>query len=129
MVANRARTSSNAQSRLRRPRGGGEAARAGAVTTGTVTEVRRAAGVERLPHLLPRVLVGRVVLEAGNGSAVCSALDTRLGAAADVGAPTALVVEVPNHSGPASVGHQPGERVNCVCTHDAYACCTAVRRR
>ncbi len=111
------------------------------------------------------------VLEAGNGSAVCSALDTRLGAAVDdgakpgeaaivirperisvqgadepvgnghnaipgvvsqvvylghctqvhvdVGAATALIVEVPNHSGPTSVSHQPGERVNCVCTHDA----------
>jgi spermidine/putrescine transport system ATP-binding protein len=111
------------------------------------------------------------VLEAGNGSAVCSALDTRLGAAVedsvprgeaaivirperitvqgpdepvgqgrnaiagvvlqvvylghctqvhvDVGAPIALIVEVPNHSGPASVSRQPGERVNCVCTHDA----------
>jgi spermidine/putrescine transport system ATP-binding protein len=111
------------------------------------------------------------VLEANNGSAVCSALDTRLGAAVDeaakpgeaaivirperisvqgadepvggahnaiggvvsqvvflghctqvhvdVGAPTALIVEVPNHSGPGSVNHQPGERVNCVCTHDA----------
>jgi spermidine/putrescine transport system ATP-binding protein len=111
------------------------------------------------------------VLEAGNGSAVCSALDTRLGAAVqdgatpgeaaivirperisvqgaddpvgqghnaiagvvsqvvylghctqvhvDVGAPIALVVEVPNHSGPGSVSHRPGERVNCVCTHDA----------
>ncbi len=114
------------------------------------------------------------VLEAANGSAVCSALDTRLGAAiedraeaaiegqaaivirperitvqgpdepvgqshnaihgvvsqvvflghctqvlVDVGAPHALIVEVPNHSGPGSVSHQPGERVNCVCTHDA----------
>jgi spermidine/putrescine transport system ATP-binding protein len=111
------------------------------------------------------------VLEAANGSAVCSALDTRLGAAVedgakpgeaaivirperisvqgadesvgnghnaipgvvaqvvylghctqvhvDVGAPMALIVEVPNHSGPSSVSHQPGERVNCVCTHDA----------
>ena len=112
------------------------------------------------------------VLEAANGSAVCSALDTRLGAAVedgaakpgeaaivirperitvqgadepvgqghnaiagvvsqvvyvgnstqvhvDVGAPTALIVEVPNHAGPGSVSHQPGERVNCVCTHDA----------
>jgi spermidine/putrescine transport system ATP-binding protein len=111
------------------------------------------------------------VLEAGNGSAVCSALDTRLGAAVedgakpgeaaivirperitvqgadepvgnghnaiagvvsqvvylghctqvhvDVGAAIALIVEVPNHSGPGSVSHQPGERVNCVCTHDA----------
>jgi spermidine/putrescine transport system ATP-binding protein len=111
------------------------------------------------------------VLEAADGTAVCSALDTRLGAAVDfdartgdaaivirperirvqgadepvssghnaiagvvsqivylghctqvhvdVGAPTALIVEVPNHAGPASVSHQPGERVNCVCTHDA----------
>ena len=111
------------------------------------------------------------VLEAANGSAVCSALDTRLGAAVDggatpgaaaivirperigvqgadepvgqgrnaiagvvsqvvylghctqvhvdVGAPTALIVEVPNHAGPGSVRHQPGDRVNCVCTHDA----------
>jgi spermidine/putrescine transport system ATP-binding protein len=111
------------------------------------------------------------VLEAHNGSAVCSALDTRLGAAVDeaakpgeaaivirperitvqgadepvgnghnaipgvvsqvvflghctqvhvdVGAPAALIVEVPNHAGPGSVSHQPGERVNCVCTHDA----------
>lgn len=112
------------------------------------------------------------VLEASNGSAVCSALDTRLGAAVedgaakpgeaaivirperitvqgadesvaqghnaiagvvsqvvyvgnstqvhvDVGAPAALIVEVPNHAGPRSVSHQPGERVNCVCTHDA----------
>ncbi|RDH77295.1 ABC transporter ATP-binding protein [Mycolicibacterium moriokaense] len=111
------------------------------------------------------------VLEAADGSAVCSALDTRLGAAVengaepgaaaivirperitvqgadepvaqghnaipgvvsqmvylghstqvhvDVGASTALIVEVPNQSGPASVSHRPGERVNCVCTHDA----------
>jgi spermidine/putrescine transport system ATP-binding protein len=111
------------------------------------------------------------VLEASKGSAVCSALDTRLGAAVDeaakpgeaaivirperitvqgadepvgnghnaipgvvsqvvflgnstqvhvdVGAPAALIVEVPNHAGPGSVSHQPGERVNCVCTHDA----------
>ncbi|HKV21006.1 MAG TPA: ABC transporter ATP-binding protein [Mycobacterium sp.] len=111
------------------------------------------------------------VLETADGSAVCSALDTRLGAAVengapigeaaivirperiavqgaddpvtnghnaipgvvaqvvylghctqvhvDVGAPTALIVEVPNHAGPASVSHRPGERVNCVCTHDA----------
>jgi spermidine/putrescine transport system ATP-binding protein len=111
------------------------------------------------------------IIEADNGSAVCSALDTRLGAAVedgakpgeaaivirperisvqgadepvgnghnaipgvvsqvvylghctqvhvDVGAPTALIVEVGNHSGPTSVSHQPGERVNCVCTHDA----------
>ena len=111
------------------------------------------------------------VLEVADGSAVCSALDTRLGAAVDdgarpgeaaivirperitvqgpdepvgqgrnaiagvvtqvvylghctqvhvdVGAPTALIVEVPNHAGPGSVSHQPGDRVNCVCTHDA----------
>jgi spermidine/putrescine transport system ATP-binding protein len=114
------------------------------------------------------------VLETANGSTLCSALDTRLGAAVegkgdtaikgqaaivirperisvqgldepvgpahnaiagvvkqvvflghstqvhvDVGAPAALIVEVPNHSGPESVTHQPGERVNCVCTHDA----------
>jgi spermidine/putrescine transport system ATP-binding protein len=111
------------------------------------------------------------VLEANNGSAVCLALDTRLGAAVDeavkpgeaaivirperitvqgagepvgnghnaipgivsqvvflghctqvhvdVGAPAALIVEVPNHSGPGSVSHRPGERVNYVCTHDA----------
>jgi hypothetical protein len=111
------------------------------------------------------------VIEAQDGSAVCSALDTRLGAAVedgaepgeaaivirperitvqgvdepvghghnaiggvvaqvvhlghctqvhvDVGAPTALIVEVPNHCGPGSVSHQPGERVNCVRTHDA----------
>jgi spermidine/putrescine transport system ATP-binding protein len=111
------------------------------------------------------------VIEAGNGTAVCSALDTRLGAAVDespgpgaaaivirperislqtpgesislghnvidgvvsqvvylgnftqvhvdVGAPAELIVEVPNHSGPASVPHQPGAKVNCVCTHDA----------
>ena len=114
------------------------------------------------------------VLETDNGSAVCSALDTRLGAAVDgkadaaingqaaivirpelitvqgadepvaqgrkaipgvvsqvvflgqstqvhvdVGAPAALIVEVPNLSGPGSVSHHPGERVNCVCTHDA----------
>jgi spermidine/putrescine transport system ATP-binding protein len=114
------------------------------------------------------------VLEARSGSAVCSALDTRLGAAiedtaessisaqaaivirperitlqnpgeptgpgrnviggtvsqvvylgnctqvhVDVGAPAALVVEVPNHAGPGSVTHEPGAKVNCVCTHDA----------
>src|SRR5262245_25055780 len=111
------------------------------------------------------------VLEAGGGSAVCSALDTRLGAAVDataisgaaaivirperislqgpgepigpgrnviggivaqvvylgnctqvhvdVGAPTALVVEVANHAGPGSVTHEPGAKVSCVCTHDA----------
>jgi spermidine/putrescine transport system ATP-binding protein len=111
------------------------------------------------------------VLEAVDGSVVCSALDTRLGAAADaptapgaaaivirperitlqnpgdpispacnviggvvsqvvylgnftqvhvdVGAPTALVVEVANHAGPGSVSHEPGAKVSCVCTHDA----------
>jgi spermidine/putrescine transport system ATP-binding protein len=111
------------------------------------------------------------VLELSGSSAVCSALDTRLGAAVDesartgpaaivirperitlqdagtpvsnghnaiggtvaevvylgactqvhvdVGAPSALVVEVPNTSGPGSVAHQPGAAVTCVCTHDA----------
>ena len=37
----------------------------------------------------------------------------------DVGAPAALVVEVPNHAGPGSVTHEPGAQVNCVCAHDA----------
>jgi spermidine/putrescine transport system ATP-binding protein len=37
----------------------------------------------------------------------------------DIGASTALIVAVPNHAGPASVPHQPGAAVNCVCTHDA----------
>jgi spermidine/putrescine transport system ATP-binding protein len=37
----------------------------------------------------------------------------------EVGAPEALIVEVPNLSGPQSVTHAPGESVNCVCTHDA----------
>lgn len=37
----------------------------------------------------------------------------------DVGVPADLVVEVPNRSGPESVAHRPGDRVNCVCTHDA----------
>jgi len=112
-----------------------------------------------------------VVLESSGGSAVCEALNTRLGAAigdsadlgaaaivirperislhseddpigqgrnviggvvsevvylgnctqvhVDVGAPAALVVEVPNHAGPGSVAHEPGAKVNCVCTHDA----------
>jgi spermidine/putrescine transport system ATP-binding protein len=114
------------------------------------------------------------VLEASGGSVVCSALDTRLGAAiedgaasvlkgraaivirperitlqnhgepigpgrnaiggvvsqvvylgnctqvhVDVGAPTALIVEVANHAGPGSVTHEPGAKVSCVCTHDA----------
>jgi spermidine/putrescine transport system ATP-binding protein len=114
------------------------------------------------------------VVEAHSGSAVCSALDTRLGAAiedtaessvkgqaaivirperitlqnpgepiapgcnviggivsqvvylgnctqvhVDVGAPAALIVEVPNQAGPGSVTHEPGATVNCVCTHDA----------
>jgi spermidine/putrescine transport system ATP-binding protein len=114
------------------------------------------------------------VLEAGGGSAVCSAMSTQVHAAVsqlggslapgpaaivirperitlhtlgdaldpgsnvitgivsevvylgsstqvhvDVGEPTALVVEVPNHEGPRSVIHQPGAQVNCVCSHDA----------
>jgi spermidine/putrescine transport system ATP-binding protein len=37
----------------------------------------------------------------------------------DVGAATALVVEVPNASGPGSVTHSPGAAVTCVCAHDA----------
>ncbi len=37
----------------------------------------------------------------------------------DVGEPTKLVVEVPNHAGPRSVMHQLGARVHCVCTTDA----------
>lgn len=37
----------------------------------------------------------------------------------DVGADHAMVVEIPNHSGPQSVPHQPGSRVHCVCTPDA----------
>jgi spermidine/putrescine transport system ATP-binding protein len=37
----------------------------------------------------------------------------------DVGATADLVVEVPNLSGPSSVTHAPGQRVACVCTHDA----------
>ena len=37
----------------------------------------------------------------------------------DVGAPTALIVEVANHAGPGSVTHEPGAKVSCVCTHDA----------
>ena len=37
----------------------------------------------------------------------------------DVGAPTTLVVAVPNHGGPHSVPHQPGTKVQCVCSHDA----------
>jgi len=37
----------------------------------------------------------------------------------EVGAPEELVVEVPNRSGPQSVTHEPGQLVNCVCTHDA----------
>ena len=37
----------------------------------------------------------------------------------DVGEPTSLVVEVPNHAGPRSVIHQPGAQVQCVCTRDA----------
>jgi spermidine/putrescine transport system ATP-binding protein len=37
----------------------------------------------------------------------------------DVGAPSALIVEVPNASGPTSVSHQPGATVACICSHDA----------
>ncbi|MEH3139157.1 MAG: ABC transporter ATP-binding protein [Mycobacterium kyogaense] len=37
----------------------------------------------------------------------------------DVGAQHALVVEVPNRSGPDSVAYRPGSQVVCVCTHDA----------
>ncbi|GLP77798.1 polyamine-transporting ATPase [Mycobacterium antarcticum] len=37
----------------------------------------------------------------------------------DVGAASALVVEVPNASGPSSVTHAPGAAVTCVCAHDA----------
>jgi len=37
----------------------------------------------------------------------------------DVGAPSALMVEVPNHAGPDSVDLRPGAAVTCVCTHDA----------
>ena len=37
----------------------------------------------------------------------------------DVGAPTALVVEVPNAAGPSSVSHAAGAAVACVCAHDA----------
>jgi spermidine/putrescine transport system ATP-binding protein len=37
----------------------------------------------------------------------------------DVGAATALVIEVPNASGPSSVMHSPGAAVTCVCAHDA----------
>ncbi len=123
------------------------------------------------------------VLEAANGSAVCSALDTRLGAAVDdavpraarrpsssgrnaspcraptsrsgrgsnaisgsvsqvvylghctqvhvdVGAPTALIVEVPNHSGPA-VGEPPAGGTGQLRLHATTrcGCCTAARRR
>jgi spermidine/putrescine transport system ATP-binding protein len=37
----------------------------------------------------------------------------------DVGAPSALIVEVPNAAGPASVPHRPGMDVACICSHDA----------
>ena len=37
----------------------------------------------------------------------------------DVGAVTALVVEVPNAAGPGSVAQSPGAAVTCVCDHDA----------
>jgi len=111
------------------------------------------------------------VVECGDGSALCSALATRLGAAVDascrpgpaaivirperitlqspddpiaaghnaisgtvaqvvyhgattqvhvnVGEPAALVVDVPNQSGPGSVGYDAGMAVTCVCTKDA----------
>ena len=111
------------------------------------------------------------VLEAGNGSAVCSAMGVRLAAAVDgtvargpaaivirperitllapgdvaphgynvidgtvaevvylgastqlhvdVGAPSNLVVDIPNQSGPASVSFEPGAAVSCLCSSDA----------
>jgi len=37
----------------------------------------------------------------------------------DVGEPVDLVVEVPNHAGPRSVGVTPGAAVLCECSHDA----------
>ena len=37
----------------------------------------------------------------------------------DVGAPAALIVEVPNAAGPQSVSHRPGMEVACLCSHDA----------
>ena len=37
----------------------------------------------------------------------------------EVGEPVALVVEVPNLAGPQSVPYAPGDRVCCVCSHDA----------
>ncbi|MGI9162396.1 MAG: ABC transporter ATP-binding protein [Mycobacterium sp.] len=37
----------------------------------------------------------------------------------DVGESAALVVDVPNHSGPQSVGYQPGMAVSCVCAPEA----------
>jgi spermidine/putrescine transport system ATP-binding protein len=37
----------------------------------------------------------------------------------DVGDSAALIVEVPNTSGPLSVTHRPGSAVSCVCAHDA----------
>jgi spermidine/putrescine transport system ATP-binding protein len=37
----------------------------------------------------------------------------------EVGAPTSLIVEVPNSAGPQSVPYRPGAAVNCVCEHDA----------
>ena len=37
----------------------------------------------------------------------------------DVGESAALVVDVPNHSGPQSVGFHPGMAVSCVCAPDA----------
>ena len=37
----------------------------------------------------------------------------------DVGEPAPLVVDVPNQSGPQSVGYRPGAAVNCLCAPDA----------
>jgi spermidine/putrescine transport system ATP-binding protein len=37
----------------------------------------------------------------------------------DIGEPSDLVVEVPNHAGPQSVTHQPGTMVHCECSYDA----------
>ena len=37
----------------------------------------------------------------------------------DVGEPAPLVVDVPNQSGPQSVGYQPGAAVSCLCAPDA----------
>jgi spermidine/putrescine transport system ATP-binding protein len=37
----------------------------------------------------------------------------------DVGESASLVVDVPNHSGPDSVGYRPGMAVSCVCAPEA----------